>query len=193
MPVSTTFGYSATEDRIWMSCAAWPQRIWLTRRVARAVLQAAVHVIETAPPEGDARTPTERAAAEHDASLNRPQPGEHGQALRMGREATDARELSEATLCTQFSLISTGGTQIDLVFRTAAGERRMHLSRTGLHRWLRALHLVMAPAHWHDWTAPPEWLTRSYLPPALQSLLDAPLPPDSGLDEDDAPPGAPAG
>lgn len=38
--VSThTFGYNVSEDRIWISCAAWPQRVWITRRLARAMVQ----------------------------------------------------------------------------------------------------------------------------------------------------------
>ena len=85
MAVSTTFGYNAAEDRIWLACAAWPERLWLTRRMVRAVLQAAVSALEADPPAlpsgADARPAAERAAAEHDASLNQPQPGEQARAL----------------------------------------------------------------------------------------------------------------
>ena len=84
MAVSTTFGYNAAEDRIWLACAAWPERLWLTRRMVRAVLQAAVSALEADPPAlpsgADARPAAERAAAEHEASLNQPQPGEQGRA-----------------------------------------------------------------------------------------------------------------
>ncbi len=173
MNVSTTFGYSPAEDRLWISCSAWPQRVWLTRRIAQAVLQAGVRMIEaggaTASPQADSRPPAERAAAAHDASLNRLRPGEPPM-LRTGREAADAPELDGAVLCTRFLLLDTG-THSELVFSTRAGERRLRLDRTELHRWLHALQMVMAPARWHDWTTPPDWLTRSYLPPALKALL----------------------
>ena len=174
MAVSTTFGYNVSEDRIWISCAAWPQRVWITRRLARAMVQAVVGVLESAEaPAADARPAAERAAAAHDASLNQPQPGEQGRALQMGREANDAPGLQGAVLCTRFSLM-TLGTQTELVFDTPAGQRRLRLSRIGLHRWLHALHMVLRSADWADWPAAPDWLTRSYLPPALQSLLVVP-------------------
>lgn len=179
MTVSTTFGYSRAEDRIWISCSAWPQRVWLTRRIAQAALQAGVRVIESGPaatgPQADPLPPAERAAAAHDASLNRLRPGEPP-VLRTGREATDAPELERAVLCTRFMLLDTGS-QAELVFSTRAGERRLRLGRTELHRWLHALQMVMAPTRWHEWAAPPDWLTRSYLPPALKALL-VPMPPD---------------
>ena len=193
MAVSTTFGYNAAEDRIWLACAAWPERLWLTRRMVRAVLQAAVSALEADPPAlpsgADARPAAERAAAEHDASLNQPQPGEQGRALQMGREAANAPALQHAVLCTQFAL-EAAGAQHDLVFHTPAGQRRLRLSGTGLHRWLHALHMVLRGTDWADWPAAPDWLTRSYLPPALQSLLT--LPPggpglDDEADEGDAP------
>ena len=34
--------------------------------------------------------------------------------------------------------------------------------------------MVLRSADWADWPAAPDWLTRSYLPPALQSLLVVP-------------------
>lgn len=182
MAVSTTFGYNAGEDRIWISCTAWPQRVWLTRRIVRGIVQAAVTQLESslvAAPD-DARPTAERAAAEHDASLNWPQPGEQARALQMGREASDAPALAEAVLCTRFAQLATGE-KIELVFSTATGQRRLQLSRVGLHRWLHALQMVMGSSGWADWPAPPDWLTRSYLPPALKSLLTAP---PADLDED---------
>ena len=180
MAVSTTFGYNVSEDRIWISCAAWPQRVWITRRLARAMVQAVVGVLESAAatsPAAAARPATERAAAAHDASLNQPQPGEKGRALQMGREAANAPALQTAVLCTQFAL-QPAGAHHDLVFHTPAGQRRLRLSGTGLHRWLHALHMVVQGTDWADWPAPPDWLTRSYLPPALKSLLT--LPPAGG-------------
>ena len=190
MAVSTTFGYNVSEDRIWISCAAWPQRVWITRRLARAMVQAVVGVLESAEaPAADARPAAERAAAAHYVSLNQPQPGEQGRALQMGREAANAPALQHAVLCTQFAL-EAAGAQHDLVFHTPAGQRRLRLSGTGLHRWLHALHVVLRGTDWADWPAAPDWLTRSYLPPALQSLLT--LPPggrglDDEADEGDAP------
>jgi hypothetical protein len=184
MTVSTTFGYNATEDRLWMSCSAWPQRIWITRRMTGDILRAVARAIEDGAAESASPLPlsqpaapavaaAERAATEHDAAINRPPPGEGGYALRMGSEAANAAPLKEAPLCVRFSL-TRRGPMTDLTFHAATGEWRLHLSRTGLHRWLHALHLVIGPTRWHEGLARPDWLTRSYLPPALKALLTAP-------------------
>jgi len=179
MTVSTTFGYSATEDRIWMSCDAWPQRIWITRRIAREVLRVVALVIESDPADDALAAQltraeiAERAAAEHDTAINRPPPGESGYALRMGSEAADAAPLKDAALCTRFS-VTRRGEHADLAFGSAKGEQRLRLSRIGLHRWTHALLMVIKPTLWHEGIALPDWLTRSYLPPALKALLNAP-------------------
>ena len=171
--LSTTFGYHASEDRVWLACPAWPQRLWLTRRIVRQILGAVVQQIEAGPAaEGDAAP---LPAAEHEASLNQRQPGEPARALQTGREAVDARALADAVLCTRFALLR-GASHIDLVFVTTAGERRLHLSRIGLHRWVHGLHMVLSHAQWQDWAPSPDWLTRSYLPPALQRLLQGHAP-----------------
>ena len=47
MTVSTTFGYNQREDRVWISCDAWPQRVWITRRVLRGMMQAVIRVLES--------------------------------------------------------------------------------------------------------------------------------------------------
>ncbi|MDO5691714.1 MAG: hypothetical protein Q4G70_04430 [Pseudomonadota bacterium] len=192
MTVSTTFGYSATEDRIWLSCDAWPQRVWFPRRLVRGILRITIAQLEAqagGAQADDERPPSERIAAAHDASLNKPRPGERGRALQMGREDANAPALQTAVLCTRF-VLERPGEHFDLVFHTPAGQRRLRLSRTGLHRWLHALHMVLQGSDWADWPAAPDWLTRSYLPPALQSLLT--LPPDGldlegDADEGDAP------
>lgn len=194
MSVSTTFGYNAAEDRLWMRCEGWPQRLWLTRRIAQAMLWAVVELIE-APPRSAQNPSTqsagERAAAEHDAALNRPQAGEPGHTLRMGREVARAHEHADAVVCRRFTLVGQEGAT-DLIFQTQSGEYRVQLSRIGLHRWLHALQLVLATTGWSEWNAAPEWLTRSYLPAALKNLLAAPLPPGAPLDDDTDCSGAPA-
>lgn len=178
MTVTTTFGYNAGEDRIWISCNAWPQRVWLTRRLTTQVLTEVAAALEqgASVAEGDTRPVAERVAAEHDDSLNKPRQGEQGGLLHMGRESPRAQALAAAALCTQFTL-RRGETHTDLLFVTTAGERRLHLTRVGLHRWLHALHLVVSGTAWSTWTPMPQWLTRSYLPPALKSLLAFEPPP----------------
>lgn len=174
MMVSTTFGYHAAEDRIWLSCTGWPHRLWLTRRLVHDLLVLAARTLEAAPPaQADARPAAERVAAEHDDSLNRPRAGESAQPLRPGRESAGAPELATAELCLQVGM-QCNAEQAELVFRTAGGERRLLLTRPGLHRWLHALHRLLTSARWHEWPPLSDWLTRSHLPPALQALLRVP-------------------
>jgi hypothetical protein len=186
MTVSTTFGYNATEDRLWMRCDAWPRRLWITRRIALKVLQAVVQAIEGwHDADGTPADIAERAAAEHDAAINRPSSEEKSPALRMGSETADAAPLKDAVLCTRFSM-TRHSDRADLTFGATEGEWRLQLSRTGLHRWVHALHMVINSTQWHEGITLASWLTRSYLPPALRALLDAPPPEDGDwLDEDD--------
>lgn len=175
MAVYTTFGYNQREDRVWIDCAAWPQRIWLTRRMTGAIMQLAVGALESehaASPVTPPGSVSERAAAEHDASINRPRPGDPARVLQTGREPSDDPALRSALLCTQFSLVAGDG-QAEMVLVTAAGEHRLRLARLDLHRWLHGLQMVLKPTGWADWPALPEWLTRSYLPPALSSVLES--------------------
>ena len=59
MSVTTTFGYSAAEDRLWVSCSAWNTRLWLTRRMAQSVVSSVAQVLETvaAQPAGEPAPP----------------------------------------------------------------------------------------------------------------------------------------
>jgi len=179
MTVTTTFGYNPVEDRLWVSCSGWSNRLWLTRRMTQMMVALVARVLEnSAPlppslPGAQAVPPAERAAREHDASLNHPPPGEGTRALVLGRDTqTGPAELAAALLCTRFSATATAY-GAELVYGASDGERKVQLSRTGLHRWLHALHIVLGRTGWPEWQALPEWLTRSYLPAALKKLLTA--------------------
>ena len=43
---STTFGYNAAEDRIWMSNSLWSERLWITRNSAQQMLRLVGKVLE---------------------------------------------------------------------------------------------------------------------------------------------------
>ena len=122
-------------------------------------------------PAVDARA---RAASEHDAAINRPTTT--GLAMQTGRDThqADAGSLVQYLLCTS-AVVSAGSQEASLVFRTPEGERSILFNREGLHRWLRGLYLVLQHAGW-NLPQPPEWVTRSYLPPALRAILTQPAP-----------------
>ena len=185
---TTTFGYNPAEDRIWMSCSLWQgERLWITRHCAQNIRQAVCQVLEQSAP-GDAQSsPGDRAAAEHDAAINRPTVT--GPAMQTGRDTSQAEGAPSFVylLCTS-AMVSAGVQDASLSFQTRQGARDIAFDREGLHRWLRGLHMVLQHANWNLPT-PPEWVTRSYLPAALQAILTQPAP--DGLDDaagDDDPP-----
>ena len=185
MTVSTTFGYLSQQDRIWLRCTAWPEPLWLSRRLSLRIVEQVARLLETqAPAANPAAATSERAAAAHDQALNRMTPGEKQRPLSTGREQLDQDELTHALLCTRCRVQSQGQSH-QLMLSTEGGERTVKLSTTGLHRWLHGLHMMMVQANWFDGASAPDWLTRSYLPPALKSLLEKPIDPDLSLDSDD--------
>lgn len=172
---TTTFGYNPVEDRVWMSCSIWQEeRLWITRQCAQHIMQTVCEVLEQSAlgdPAVDARA---RAASEHDAAINRPTTT--GLAMQTGRDThqADAGSLVQYLLCTS-AVVSAGSQEASLVFRTPEGERSILFNREGLHRWLRGLYLVLQHTGW-NLPQPPEWVTRSYLPPALRAILTQPAP-----------------
>lgn len=182
---TTTFGYNPVEDRVWMACSLWQhERLWMTRRCAQEVTQAVCRVLEQSAagaPEADAPT---RAAAEHDAAINRPSVS--GPSMQTGRD--DGAQAAGAPavhyrLCTA-ARVSADAQEAALSFQTPGGELAIVFDREGLHRWLRGMYMVLQHANW-NLPPLPDWVTRSYLPPALRALL-IPAAPGS-LPDDDAP------
>ena len=74
---TTTFGFDALQDRIWMRVHEQEQTIWFTRRLMGQFLGPVVEAFEQATPgaQGGA-PPAQRAAIEHDLSLHETPPGQ---------------------------------------------------------------------------------------------------------------------
>lgn len=173
---TTTFGYNPVEDRVWMACSVWEHRLWITRRGAQEVMQAVCRVLEQSASGAPGAAAPERAAAEHDAAINRPSVT-GGPAMQTGRnEAPRPQSASgmQYLLCTS-ARVSAGSQEAGLSFQTPQGELAIAFDREGLHRWLRGMYMVLQHA---DWNLPPlpEWVTRSYLPAALRAILVPPAP-----------------
>lgn len=173
---TTTFGYNPMEDRVWMACSMWEHRLWITRRCAQEVMQAVCRVLEQSASSALGDDAPARAAAEHDAAINRPSVTS-GPAMQTGRDdAPHARSapVMQYLLCTS-ARVSAGAQEAGLSFQTPEGELSIAFDREGLHRWLRGMFMVLQHA---DWNLPslPEWVTRSYLPEALRAILTQPVP-----------------
>ena len=186
---TTTFGYNPVEDRVWMACSMWQhERLWITRRCAQEVMQAVCRVLEQSAADALGADAPARAAAEHDAAINRP--SVTGLSMQTGRDespqAASAPNM-QYVLCTSVR-VSAGADEAGLSFQTPAGELTIAFDREGLHRWLRGMYMVLQHASW-NLPALPEWVTRSYLPPALRAILTQPAPGtwSEEADEDSAP------
>ena len=158
-----------------MSCSIWQEeRLWITRQCAQHIMQTVCEVLEQSALGDPAVDACARAASEHDAAINRPTTT--GLAMQTGRDThqADAGSLVQYLLCTS-AVVSAGSQEASLVFRTPEGERSILFNREGLHRWLRGLYLVLQHTGW-NLPQPPEWVTRSYLPPALRAIQTQPAP-----------------
>ena len=185
MTVSTTFGHDAQQDRIWLRCSAWTEPLWLTRRLTLATIDLLVQVLQAPPPSevtqgaldaaaAAATAGVQRAAAQHGQALNRMAPGETLVPLSTGRERLPAAALQLAALATRCHVRRHGARFVLLFERAHAAPQSLSLGASGLHRWLHALHMMAAQAGWLAAHPVADWLTRSYLPPALASLLTPP-------------------
>lgn len=182
---TTTFGYHATQDRIWMRLHDRDVTIWFTRRMVRNILGPMLKVFEESTPgqQGGA-APRARASIEHQLSLHEAAPGQSPAQIRAGREQPSESSDPQEHLCTRITTQATAQT-VTLNFETGAGPQVLQLSRKGMHLWYRGLAMVLRQAQWDLSEALPEWLRTGMTPPAVQALIDNPLPPDL----DDTPPG----
>lgn len=181
---TTTFGFDAVQDRIWMRVHEADQTIWLTRRMVTVILGPMVQAFEKSTPgeQGGAAAPA-RAALEHQLALHETAPGQPAAQIRAGRVPPSADSDPQHRLCTRVNA-QTNSQTMTMAFDTPSGEVTLQLSRKGMHLWLRGLSLVLKQAQWAIPQAMPPWLSSGLMPAAMQQLIDQPLP--DGLDDDDA-------
>jgi hypothetical protein len=182
---TTTFGFDAVQDRIWMRIHELDQTLWLTRRMVTVILGPLVQAFERATPgfQGGAAAPA-RAALEHGLALHESAPGEPVAPIRVGQVPPGHHRDFQSRLCTRINAQASDQAMV-MTFETADGPVVLRLSRKGMHLWLRGLVLVLKQAQWGMPQALPGWLEAGLLPPAIQALFDR-QPPD---DPANAPPG----
>lgn len=134
---SITFGYSDSEDRLWVRCClqgGGESRFWLTRRLALALIKGiADKLAETLPPLPVPMDDTLRLALEHEAGFEKP-----------AEPAPPAPESSlqpavEMSLCTRIDL--TAGANGWKIVWMPVGQAPMTLNmpREAVHRMLAGL------------------------------------------------------
>jgi hypothetical protein len=153
-----TFGYSDSEDRVWLSSSDGA-RYWLTRRLLARLLRPVTDMLEKTVPGGDiphALPPGSRVALEHEAAL-----ADGPEGLPPVQTNTETRAPGTApgkppALVTEVTC-QADGRRCALII-TAGGEpKRIEMNRADLHRTLSALHRITVKAGW-GLAGLPDWL-----------------------------------
>jgi hypothetical protein len=175
---TTTFGYSALQDRIWMRVHEGDQTVWLTRRMVVVILGPMVQAFENATPgqQSGAAAPA-RVAVEHELAMHETAPGQAPPQIRAGRVPPSEDSDPQFRLCSRISA-QTNDKSMTMTFDTPTGPVVLQFSRQGMHLWLRGLVMVLKQTQWGMPEALPKWLDTGLMPPSIQALIDKPLPQD---------------
>lgn len=169
-----SFAYDPLQDRIWLRLNDQEQLIWLTRRLTVFMLTLAADRFAQAAGGGlDGLVKKEQAVElEHELAVTETDDQQKGTPVHMGETTLDAETKASGVLCERITMSSNAnGAQLQL--KLVGDETRIiNLSRAGFHRMLRALLLVANRVKW-DLPDVPAWLSRAYLPAALQGVVDS--------------------
>lgn len=160
------------------------QTVWLTRRMVGNILGPLIEAFENATPGEQGGAPAAaRVAIEHGLSLHEVAPGQVAPQIRAGRVVPSQGSDPQQRLCSRLTTRSNQQA-VTMAFDTLAGPLVLKLSRKGMHLWLRGLTMVLKQAHWGLPQTLPPWLIAGVMPPAMQELLQKPLPDDLGPVDD---------
>jgi hypothetical protein len=158
-----TFGYSDSEDRIWLSVSTG-RKYWLTRRMVLGFLPKAAALLENTVAGDDiphALPASERVALEHAEALEEGLDGKP--ALEVNKETRanppgSERAPAPPLLITSLSASAKGNTCM-LILQPDDKDAALTLKRIEFHRLLNALVRTARNAHW-DLRGLPDWLGR---------------------------------
>lgn len=153
-----TFGYSDSEDRVWLSSSDGA-RYWLTRRLLAGLLRPVAELLEQTVPGGEipnALPAAERIALEHEAALAEGPEGQPAMERNKETRAAGAAPGKPPVLVTAVTC-QTDPRRCALII-TAGGEpARIDMNRMDFHRLLAALHRITVTAGW-GLAGLPDWL-----------------------------------
>ncbi len=180
--MSTSFTYFESEDRILVMIRPGDHKLWLTRRLAQAIVHDIAGIFASqVPGEGvpGAGSQEERIALEHQMAMDGedlPDSGSGtGSPLQYSNKAPARANEAGIRLCTGLDA-KAGKDYASIGFVVSDATINLKLSRPGFHRLLRGIAMCGQQAGWTLQGVPP-WLSQSL----LGTLLDK-LPP---LDEDE--------
>ncbi|MFC3530624.1 hypothetical protein ACFOLG_00345 [Vogesella facilis] len=171
--MSTSFTYFEAEDRVLVMIQSGEHKLWLTRRLAQAIVHDIAGIFASQVPGGGipgAGSAEERIALEHQMAMNGedlPQ-DEGGKALQYSSTPPACASDGDIRLCTGLDA-KAGSNYASIGFVVGEHTLNLKLSRAGFHRLLRGVALCGAQAGW-QLQGVPSWLTQSLLGDLLTSL-----------------------
>lgn len=153
-----TFGYSDSEDRIWLASSDG-SRYWLTRRLLASLIGPVTEVLQKSVPGGEiphALATAQRVALEHEEALVDSPEGQPAIAKNKETRATGAAPAKPPLLVSSITF-QADSERCSLII-TASEPTRIDVNRMDFHRLLAALHQITVVAQW-DLKGLPEWLT----------------------------------
>ncbi|MEQ6291386.1 hypothetical protein ACFPAG_12310 [Vogesella sp. GCM10023246] len=183
--MSTSFTYFEAEDRLLVVIQPGPHKLWLTRRLAQAIVHDIAGIFASQVP-GDgipgAGSAEERIALEHQMAMNGedlPQ-DDGGKAMQYSSEPPARARDGDIQLCTGLDA-KAGSNYASIGFVIGDSTLNLKLSRAGFHRLLRGVALCGTQAGW-QLQGVPSWLTQSLLGNLLASLPPLDEAPDDDPD-----------
>ncbi|MDD3528734.1 MAG: hypothetical protein PHS77_02555 [Gallionellaceae bacterium] len=152
-----TFGYSDSEDRIWLSSSNGA-RYWLTRRLLVGLLGPVTSLLEKTVPGGDiphALPPIQRIALEHEEALADSPDGQP--ALERNKDTRAAGAPPAQPVLVTGLTFQANGRRCTLIVNTSHGQSQIKLNRMDFHRLLAALYRISLTAGWQV-AGLPDWL-----------------------------------
>ncbi|MFA5081768.1 MAG: hypothetical protein WC474_04380 [Hydrogenophilaceae bacterium] len=154
-----TFGYSDSEDRIWLSSSAGA-RFWLTRRLLSGLLRPMCEILEKSVPGGDipnALPAGQRIALEHGEALADSPEGLPALAKNKETRSAGAAAAQPPILVTSITF-QADSRHCALIITAGHEPTRIDTNRMDLHRLLAALYQTATAARW-ALADLPIWLT----------------------------------
>ncbi len=152
-----TFGYSDSEDRVWLS--ANNARYWLTRRLLAGLLPPVCDLMQKTVPGGDipnALPPEQRIVLEHQESMSANPDGKPALEQNKTTRPEGAAPVLPPILATTVTF-QADEQRCVLIVKTGREETKIQLGRIDFHRLLAALKQVVTSCGW-GLGGLPDWL-----------------------------------
>jgi hypothetical protein len=153
-----TFGYSDSEDRLWLKSSDGA-KYWLTRRLLARFIGPTADLLEKTVPGGEvsnALSAAQRIALEHAEAMADTPEGKPAMARNKDTQPPGGGTSAPPLLATTLSLTADAG-RCRLTIVAGGRDGQLNLSRLDFHRFLGAMTLAAQKSGW-DLPGLPDWL-----------------------------------